>query len=199
MQFDFEEWRFSATDLKDNIRGRKSMLSDTNNPGPSGTRQLMKIAVLCAATMALAGCTQRQPTGNGNPLAPGPDQQVHLVWQGNDWLVGVGTANPVKPSDAHTKIPRYTGPTKITVDIVGNTSASFKKQGALSAWTTGSKLQPQSGINSTQILGPVLTDDGKLVFYDLNQGDAVTIFYSIHLDNSPKPDVDPIMDNGGSN
>jgi hypothetical protein len=172
-----------------------SYLCEPTAFGPVGPK---KIGVLCAATMLLASCGH-QRTGNGNPIPPGPDQQVHLVWQGNEWLVGVGGANPVKPSDAHTKIPRYTGPTKITVDIVGNTPASFKNQGALSAWTTGSKSQPQNGINSTQILGPVVTKDGKLVFYDLNQGDAVTIYYSIHLDNSPKPDVDPIMDNGGSN
>ena len=174
-----------------------SYLCEPTAFGPVGPK---KIGVLCAATMLLASCGH-QRTGNGNPVAPGPDQQVHLIWKQatNEWMVKINNGPEVKPADAHTPVPKGTGPTKVTVDIVGNTPASFKNQGALSAWTTGSKSQPQNGINSTQILGPVVTEDGKLVFYDLNQGDAVTIYYSIHLDNSPKPDVDPIMDNGGSN
>jgi hypothetical protein len=37
-----------------------------------------------------------------------------------------------------------------------------------------------------------------MVFYDLNQGEAVTIYYSLNLDNGQS--VDPIIDNrGGGN
>jgi hypothetical protein len=176
------------------------MLSCACEPGALGPAAVKKIVVVCAATMILAGCGHGGVRGN-NPPPAGPDQQVHLIWKQatNEWMVKINNGPEVKPSDAHTPLPKGTGPTKVTVDIAGNTLASFKNSGGLSAWTTGSKLQPQNGINSTQILGPVVTKDGKLVFYDLNQGDAVTIYYSIHLDNSPKPDVDPIMDNGGSN
>lgn len=81
------------------------------------------------------------------------------------------------------------------VDIQGNPSVSFKDPDGLSVWT-GSKSSPQSGINSTQILGPVVTKNGKqLIFWDLNQGDAVTLNYSLQFDSGPP--VDPIIENGG--
>jgi hypothetical protein len=113
-------------------------------------------------------------------------------------MVALGANQPVKPAAAHSKIARCTGPTQFIVDIVGNTSASFKNQGSLDVWEgANAKSQPKQGINSTQILGPVVTKDGKLIFYDLNQGNAVTLNYQINFNNSVKS-VDPIMDNGGS-
>ena len=83
------------------------------------------------------------------------------------------------------------------VDIAGHPTASFKDPGGLTVWT-GSKSAPQQGINSTQILGPVITKDGKLVFFDLNQGNPVTLNYALHFNNGV-PSVDPIIDNGGNN
>jgi len=171
------------------------------------------VAVVAAATLILGGCAPRSGgggngTGNGGgtatpcppaPVAPGPDQQVHLVWQANEWMVALGGNPPVKPAAAHSHIPRCTGPTKFVIDIVGNTTASFKNQGSLDVWEgDNAKLQPKQGINSTQILGPEITNDKKLVFYDLNEGGAVTLNYQINFNNQIKP-VDPIMDNGGSN
>ena len=83
------------------------------------------------------------------------------------------------------------------VDILGNSGASFKDPDGLSVWP-GSKSIPQSGVNSTQILGPIVTKNGKeLVFYDLDEGDAITLNYSLHFDNGT-PSVDPIISNGGS-
>ena len=81
------------------------------------------------------------------------------------------------------------------VDIQGKPSVSFKDPDGLSVWT-GSKSAPQSGINSTQILGPIVTKGGKqMIFWDLNQGDPVTLNYSLQFDSGPP--VDPIIDNGG--
>ena len=171
------------------------------------------IAVIAGATLIVTGCGAPRSgggngTGNGGgsaspcppaPAAPGPDQQVHLVWQSNDWMVALGTNPPVKPANAHSQVARCVGPTKFVLDIVGNTSASFMNQGALDVWEgDNAKSNRKQGINSTQILGPVITKDGKLVFYDLNQGNAVTLNYQLNFNNGVKP-VDPIMDNGGSN
>jgi hypothetical protein len=81
------------------------------------------------------------------------------------------------------------------VNISGNPAGiQFHPQTPLTVWA-GPKGTPQSGID-TQILGPVLTKDGKLVFYDLNMGDPVKLSYSIHFQGNV-PSVDPIIDNGG--
>jgi hypothetical protein len=108
--------------------------------------------------------------------------------------------NPAKkPADAHSILARCTAPAKFTVDIVGNTSASFKNSGGLDVWEgEGQKSQPQSGINSIQILGPTVDKQGRLIFYDLNQGDPVTLNYRLNFNNGV-PSVDPIVDNGGGN
>jgi hypothetical protein len=152
-------------------------------------------AVIAAATLLLAGCGGPQVRGNGNPAKPGPPQKVHLVWQANQWKVSLNGGPLGNPATAKTDLVRNTGPTKFEVDIQGNTPASFKDPDGLSVWT-GSKSAPQSGINSTQILGPVVIKNGKqLIFWDLNQGDAVTLNYSLHFDSGPS--VDPIIDNGG--
>jgi hypothetical protein len=109
-------------------------------------------------------------------------------------LNGGGEENP---DTATTTLTKGTGPTMFEVDIQGSTTVSFKDQDALSVWT-GSKSAPQAGINSTQILGPIITKQGKLVFWDLNQGDRVILNYSLHFNNGV-PSVDPIIDNGGGN
>lgn len=114
-------------------------------------------------------------------------------------MVQLGSDPAKKPADAHTKLGYGVGPTTFIVDIVGNATATFKDPGALSVWEGATaKSQPQSGINSTQILGPIVCKGGKqLIFYDLNQGDPVTLNYQIEFNNGVKP-VDPIIDNGGS-
>ena len=160
----------------------------------AGRERLKTIAVISAAALAVAGCGGQQVRG-GNPAKPGPTQKVHLVWQTNQWKVALNNNAPVDPASAKTDLARNTGPTMFEVDIQGNTPASFKDPDGLSVWT-GSKSVPQSGINSVQILGPVVNKNGKqLVFWDLNQGDAVTLNYSLQFDSGPS--VDPIILNGG--
>ena len=158
--------------------------------------RLKKISLIFAATLVVAGCGAPKVRGNGNPPKPGATQKVHLVWQANQWKVSLNGGPQVSPASAKTDLARNTGPTKFEVDIQGNTPASFKADpDGLSVWT-GSKSAPQSGINSTQILGPVVNKNGKqLIFWDLNEGDAVILNYSLHFDSGPS--VDPIIDNGG--
>lgn len=174
------------------------MLSCASKLDASGTGRLKKIVILCAATMLIAGCGH-QREANGNPPKQGPAQQVRLNWKQatNEWMVQLNNGPEVKPAAAHSPLAKATGPTMFVVDIVGNSTASFKDPDGLSVWT-GSKSAPQSGVNSTQILGPIITKDGKeLVFYDLNEGDPVTLNYSLHFNNGI-PTADPIIDNGGS-
>ena len=181
------------------------------------TRRMKRIAAICAATMIVAGCSSKTGPGNGagnttgggntvgtgnpkKPPQPGPDQKVLLIWQPvtKDWMVQLPGDPPTKPDKAHTHLKQGVGPTKFVVEVVGNSSATFKDPGGLSAWEgDNAKSQVQSGIHSTQILGPILTDGGKhLIFYDLNADDPVTINYQIDFNNGVKA-VDPIIDNGG--
>jgi hypothetical protein len=159
---------------------------------------LTKIAVLCAATTLFANCGGPKIQVNGNPAKPGPTQKIHLVWKGTNWKVKLNNGGEEDPKAAKTALTYDTGPTMFEVDIQGPTTVSFKDSGALDVWEgDGKKSQPQSGVNSTQILGPIITKQGKLVFWDLNQGDPVTLNYQLNFDNGPS--VDPIIDNGGGN
>ena len=58
------------------------------------------------------------------------------------------------------------------MDITNYLTASFKDPNGLSVWEgANAKSTPQQGVKSTQILGPIVTENGrKLIFYDLNQG-----------------------------
>lgn len=170
---------------------------------------LKTVAALGAVTMLLAGCSRANgpPNVTGNtvgvtptkPNKPGPDQRVLLVWQQNDWMVQLNGGPATKPANAHTKLDYNVGPTKFIVDIAGNPSATFEDPDGLSVWEgANAKSQPQSGINSTQILGPIVTNGGKrLIFYDLNQDGSVRINYQLNFKSGVKS-VDPIIDNGGS-
>lgn len=192
------------------MRGRDAMHGMTEASRlQAGKMGSSAIAVVAAASLLLAGCgAPRSGNAGGTgscpppPAAGGPEQQVHLLWQKttNDWMVQLGGATPVKPAAAHTPLPRCTGPTKFVVDVIGNSSATFvTKGGGLDVWEgNNAKSQWKKGVNTVQILGPDITDDGKLVFYDLNQGNPVTLNYQLNFNNGVKS-VDPIMDNGGSN
>ena len=174
------------------------------------TRRIRSVATLFAATLILAACggggtVQNGGGGSGggkpNPVQPGPAQKVHLVWKQatNSWKVKFnGNTNEEDPKTAKTKLDPGVGPTMFEVDIQGPGSStfSFDDSNGLAVWT-GSKSTPQTGINSTQILPPMITKQGTLIFWDLNQGDAVTLNYSLHFKNGV-PSVDPIVDNGGS-
>lgn len=165
---------------------------------PVRKRRVNKIAVIFGASLLLAGCggSKVQGGGNPNPVKPGPDQKVHLVWKQatSEWKVMLNGGGEENPSTAKIALAKGIGPTMFLVDIQGS-PVSFKDPGGLSVWT-GDKSAPRSGINSTQILGPVVTKNGKqLIFWDLNQGDPVVLNYSLYLDSGPP--VDPIIDNGG--
>lgn len=170
------------------------ILTCATTPEAGSKGRMKAIVVIFAATLTLAGCGQKM-RGNGNPAQPGPTQKIHLVWKGSEWKVKLNGGNEQNPKTATTKLNEGVGPTMFEVDIQGSTSASFKDPGGLSVWT-GDKSVPQSGISSTQILGPVVSKNGKqLTFWDLNQGDPVILNYSLYFDSGPS--VDPIIDNGG--
>jgi hypothetical protein len=164
------------------------------------TRRLKTIAAIFAATLTVAGCSAPKVPGSGNPVQPGPPQNVHLVWKQatNEWKVKLNGGGEENPNAATTHLPKGTGPTMFVVDIQGSTPATFKDPGGLDVWEgVNAKAQPQTGINSTQILGPIVTKQGKLVFWDLNQGNPATLNYRLNFDSGPS--VDPIIDNGGGN
>ena len=171
-----------------------------------------KIALISAAALLVVGCDGKKEPGNaagntvgntvapgsGKPHGPGTGQQVDLIWkQGtNSWKVKLNNGPEQDPATATTSLALNVGPTMFTVNIGG--SATFKDPGALDVWEgPGAKSSPQSGINSTQILGPIITKNGKtLIFYDMNYGSGVTINYRLNFNNGV-PSVDPIIDNGG--
>ena len=116
---------------------------------------------------------------------------------GTTWMVRLNGGPPENPKTATTTIGKGTGPTKFTVNIAGNpANIKFRAQDPLSVWA-GDKSTPQSGID-TQILGPILNNQGQLIFWDLNMGDPVKLSYAIHFDGNI-PSVDPIIENGGGN
>lgn len=164
-----------------------------------GARRLKTIAIITATALLVAGCGAPKVRNSGNPKQPGPPEKVLLTWSQSDnaWKVQLNGGPQKDPKTAKTTLAQGTGPTMFIVDINGSTNATFKDPGGLAVWT-GSKSAPQSGINSTQILGPVVTKQGKqLVFWDLNQGDPVTLNYGLYFNESGIPPVDPIIDNGG--
>jgi len=152
----------------------------------------LKLAILCAATMLLGSCGKPAPQGGGNPAGPGQPQEVHLIWNAgqNQWKVKYNNGSEQPPASAKIVLPEGTGPTMFTVDIAGK-QAAFKDPGGLTVWEN-SKSDPPG---STQILGPIITKQGKMVFYDLNRGSPVMIYYSLNLDNGET--IDPIIDNRG--
>ena len=162
------------------------------------TRRLTTIATIATAALLVAGCGAPKVQGGGNPKQQGPVQKVHLIWKGTEWKVKLNNDPQEKdPKTAKTTLSQGTGPTMFVVDIQNSAPATFKDPGGLAVWT-GSKSAPQSGINSTEILGPVVTKQGKeLVFWDLNQGGPVTLNYGLYFNENGVPPVDPIIDNGG--
>ena len=162
------------------------------------TRRTKTFATIFAASLILADCGGPKTLGNGNPPKQGTAEEVHLIWKQatNEWKVKLKNGPEVKPKDAITTLAKGTGPTMFVVDIAGN-AATFSNTEPLTVWT-GDKGQAKPGIEGTQILGPIFAKGGKLVFYDLNQGDPVRLNYAIHFNEAGIPSVDPIVDNGGS-
>jgi predicted small secreted protein len=174
-------------------------LTCATKPEAGRTGRLKTIAAIFAAALTLAGCNSApKAPGSGNPVQSGPTQKIHLVWKQatNEWKVKLNSGGEENPNTAKTTLGNGIGPTMFEVDIQGPTTVSFKDSGGLSVWT-GSKSAPQAGINSTQILGPIITKQGNLIFWDLNQGGPVILNYSLHFNSGPS--VDPIIDNGGGN
>lgn len=172
----------------------------------AASRRLKTIAVLGGAAMLLVGCENGHKVapgagGKGNPVQQNKDiEKVHLVWKGSSWKVKLNNdPNEQDPKAAETKIGQGIGPTMFEVDIQGsNPTPTFSDSGALQAWVGGKSNTHPAGISTTQILGPIVTDNGKtLYFFDLNQGDPVKISYSLSFKGTNIPVADPIIDNGG--
>lgn len=168
------------------------------------TTRMTTVVAIFAGTLILAGCGAPKGPGSGGgtggakQVYPGTTQKIHLIWKGSTWKVKLNGGPEEDPKTATISLGKGVGPTMFVVDIQGPTSATFKDPGGLAVWT-GSKSQPQSGINSTQILDPIVTDKKKqIVFGDLNQGNAVTLYYGLYFNESGVPSVDPIITNGGS-
>src|SRR5437763_9862671 len=135
-------------------------LTFATRPEAGGTRRLKTIALIGAGTLLLGGCgAPKVQQGDGNPPQQGPVQKIHLVWKGTEWKVKLKDGGTEEdPKTAKTKISKGTGPTMFEVDVEGTIPPTFKDPDGLSVWT-GAKSTPQSGINSTQILGPIVFTD----------------------------------------
>lgn len=159
---------------------------------------MSKITAIAAAALLVTGCGKdQQANARRGPDYPGPSELVRLKWQGgsqNQWKVDLKGVEKA-PKDAKTIIPQGDGPTMFVVDIDGHKDATFKNPNGLSVWEgENAKSSPQQGINSDQIIGPIVTKDGrKLVFFDLNTK-KVTLNYALHFNNNV-PTVDPIIEN----
>lgn len=162
------------------------------------------IAVILAATLVLAGCGSKSGTGGnagGNvgvttqfkkPMKKGDDQTVRLHWKDGKWWVNINGGPDKDPSTATSDLKKDVGPSKFEVTIAGK-STTFAAADPLQVWEDSKTSNPPG---TTQILGPDISRDGKkLTFYDLNQGPAMKLYYSITLANGEK--IDPIIDNGG--
>ena len=162
------------------------------------------IVAISVAALLVAGCGDRKAPNNmaaSGPVKPvkqGNGQQVDLVWNNGSqtWKVKLNGGNEKEPDEAITTLDPQVGPTMFTVNIGG--AATFADEGALDVWEgKNEKANPKPGINSTQILEPIITKNGKtLIFYDLNYGDAVRLNYQLNFKGTVPP-VDPIIDNGG--
>jgi hypothetical protein len=154
-----------------------------------------KIIAVAAAALLLTGCEKAMT--QGGPPYPGPTEDVRLSWiQGqNEWMVHLNNGAAQHPKNAKTIIPQGADPTMFVVEISGHPNATFKNPGGLTVWEgVGAKSLPQPGINSDQIIGPIVTEKGrKLVFFDLNTT-QVTLNYALHFNNGI-PTVDPIIEN----
>lgn len=184
-------------------------LSLASKPGAGGRGRMTRIAAICAATLLLAGCEAQQAPSNAaeqvqNNAAeqaqfPLQIERVHLVWNPgqNKWMVKLNNGPEQDPAAAHTPLDPDSGAAMFIVDIAGNPPGdpTFKDPGGLTVWE-GAKSNPQG---STQIVGPVVAtgpgNNKKMVFWDLNQGNAVKLYYSINLSDGTS--IDPIIDNGG--
>lgn len=162
---------------------------------------IMKLVGISAAALLMAGCEAQQAQNNAaeqvqNTAAeqafPLQIERVQLIWnQGlNKWMVKLNNGQEQDPATAHTQLAQNSGAAMFIVDIAGK-AATFKNPGGLTVWE-GAKSNPQG---STQIVGPVLASNDKLVFWDLNQGNAVALYYSLNLSDGTT--IDPIIDNGG--
>ena len=169
---------------------------------------MTKMAAISAAALLLAGCEAQQAQNNAaeplettaeQPLLAGQPEEVHLIWKKdtNEWMVKLNNDAEKKPKEAKTKLTKRSGPKMFIVDIQdAPAGTTFKNPGGMSAWEGEfDKNKPQSGINSTQILGPALSD-GKLVFVHLNEYRPTPLFinYELHFNNGVKS-VDPIIEN----
>jgi|SRR3954447_4820219 hypothetical protein len=167
-------------------------ISCANTREAHGARRLKTIAALSVATV-LVGCNQ-QP---GSVRTQYTAEKVHLIWKQatNEWKLKLNNGHEQNPASAKTTLAEDTGPTMFVVDIQNSAPATFKASGSLSVWHD-SKAPGNEG--STQILGPIVTPDGKRLFFiDLNQGNAVTLYYGLKFNEAGIPSVDPIIDNGG--
>ncbi len=156
------------------------------------TRNSVAIAAGCAMTLSLAACQGAQ-LKTAQQLQT---ENVKLVWKqaSNEWKVQLNGGPEISPGAARTKVDYASGPVIFIIDVAGK-AARFKNPGGLSVWTGPKTVPAPAGVNSPEILGPIITSKNKMIFFDMNQGPAVTLNYALHF--TDKPSVDPIIDNGG--
>jgi hypothetical protein len=149
---------------------------------------MTKIALIATAALLVVGCKAQQAQNNAaepvetnaeQPLLAGEPEEVHLFWDpaSNDWMVSLNSGAKNDPKKVKTKLKNGSGPKMFIVDIVNAPAGTtFKSSGGMSAWEGEfAKDTPQLGINSTQILGPAISD-GKLVFVHLNEKRTTPLF-----------------------
>ena len=154
----------------------------------------MKTTIAIAGVaLLLTGCDKAQMQ-RGHYKVPTVEVALHLDAATNIWTVDLDGSGKQNPKNAKTVIPTGADPTMFVVDIKG--AQTFRNSDPLSVWEgANAKTLPQSGINSNQIIGPFVTKNRKsLVFFDLNQGNKVTLNYELHF-NGGTPSVDPIIEN----
>ena len=156
---------------------------------------MSKTIAIAAAALLLTGC-QKAKMQDSSPNKV-PTEDVELKWKAgsqDNWKVKLNGGAETEPKNAKTTLAQGADPTMFVVYISDNENVTFKDPGGLSVWE-GAKSSPQPGINSTQIIGPIVTNKGKtLVFFDLNRGNKVTLNYELHFNNG-FPSVDPIIEN----
>lgn len=120
------------------------------------------------------------------PLTGGP---------GNDWTVSHNGQSGNNPSTyPHVQVPHLGGAYLLHFTIQGNNSITFSSD---PIWVQANSKPSVHALDS-QITAVVRSNTGKELFVlDQNTGNPATLYYRLNFIGHDQ--VDPIIDNGGSN